>query len=222
MRDGKAMVTGTRRRPLSVRLSGMASMSAGLHFLTSNLWQVAKGEPAPQRHDLDVVADTEQLVHFGREVDQQARVLAGYDALGARCQAAGDARPVANAGQIVHGEISRAVRIVDGDARFHMVAGPAKGRVADARVVDHAGHSRQHDRAAAGVGDVTRVAQGRLSDPTADGDLHELRSIGRGGWHLRDLLNVPRILLTGLAGMPILPPVASRQSIVDSQPAPGV
>ena len=75
------MVTGTRKRPSAEICSGIASSSAGLHFLTSICGRSVKGEAPAVGDNLHAVTDAELLVDLRREIHQQAGVLAGYDAL---------------------------------------------------------------------------------------------------------------------------------------------
>ena len=97
-------------------------------------------------------------------------MFAGYDALGSSGEAAGHYGPVADAGQIMQGEIGVLIGIGNGNARLDMITCPSKSWITDARVIHHPRHARQNTRGAARVRGVTGIAQSGLADIACDGD----------------------------------------------------
>jgi hypothetical protein len=141
---GSSIATGTTSLPFSTsQVHGVQQL--GAHLLQVDVGEIEQLQPAPLRFDLDGVADVQQLVHLGVEVDQDAGVLTDHDPFGAGGEAGGDDRFVPDAGEVVEGVVDAAVAVVDGGARFDVVPLPTEGGIADADVVDVAVHPRADD-----------------------------------------------------------------------------
>ncbi len=138
-RHDRRLQLASRRLPQAPRLDQI-----GTGFLDQHAGKVEQLHAAARGLDHDAVADAEQFEHVRGKIDQQPGVLSGDDPTGAGGWTAGHKGFVAHTGEIVHGVVDIGVGMGDGDARFHMVAGPAIGRTADAGVVDDARHADEH------------------------------------------------------------------------------